>query len=202
MPPLEAQGHFPSGPYRDYKASVWEGGHRVPFVIRWPQVVAAGTVCDQLVQQADIMATLADILETALPPEAGEDSFSMLPLLQGGTTPIRTQAVNTACNGLPSFRDGHWKLVLQADAAAGTDVQLFNLAQDPRESTNLAATEGPRVAAMRTMFEKLITAGRSTPGPAQKNDIRVARYPRPENRSGKKNGKPDPPKPNTLKATP
>jgi arylsulfatase A-like enzyme len=202
VPPLEAQGHFPSGPYRDYKASVWEGGHRVPFVIRWPQVVAAGTVCDQLVQQADMMATLADILEAALPPEAGEDSFSMLPLLQGGTTPIRTQAVNTACNGLPSFRDGQWKLVLQADAAAGTDVQLFNLAQDPRESTNLAATEGPRVAAMRATFEKLITDGRSTPGPAQKNDIRVTRYPRPDTRSGKKNGKPGPETPSSRKSSP
>ena len=94
-------------------------------------------------------------------------------------------------------------------AEAGEDQALlfYRRLQGIRPSTPLiegylAATEGPRVAAMRTMFEKLITAGRSTPGPAQKNDIRVARYPRPENRSGKKNGKPDPPKPNTLKATP
>ncbi|MFM7922641.1 MAG: sulfatase-like hydrolase/transferase, partial [Planctomycetaceae bacterium] len=67
VPPLEAQGHFPSGPYRDYKASVFEGGHRVPFVVRWPQVVSAGQVCSQLVQQADVMATLADIFKVTLP---------------------------------------------------------------------------------------------------------------------------------------
>lgn len=87
VPPLEAQGHFPSGPYRDYKASVWEGGHRVPFVIRWPQTITSGTVCSQLVHQADVMATLADIFQVSLPSAAGEDSFSLLPLLQGARPP-------------------------------------------------------------------------------------------------------------------
>jgi arylsulfatase A-like enzyme len=178
VPPLEAQGHFPSGPYRDYKASVWEGGHRVPFVIRWPQAITSGTVCSQLVHQADVMATLADIFQVSLPSAAGEDSFSLLPLLQGGSTPVRTQAVNTACNGLPSYREGPWKLILQADAAAGTEVQLYNLDQDPREASNLAGSESGRAAAMRQAFERLIVAGRSTPGPIQKNDVRVTRYPR------------------------
>lgn len=178
VPPLEAQGHFPSGPYRDYKASVWEGGHRVPFVIRWPQAITSGTVCSQLVHQADVMATLADIFQVSLPSAAGEDSFSLLPLLQGGSTPVRTQAVNTACNGLPSYREGPWKLILQADAAAGTEVQLYNLDQDPREASNLAGSESGRAAAMRQAFEQLIVAGRSTPGPIQKNDVRVTRYPR------------------------
>ncbi len=75
---LERQGHFPSGPFRDYKASVYEGGHRVPFVVRWPGVTRAGSVCHQLVQQADIMATLAAIPGVSLPENAGEDSFSLL----------------------------------------------------------------------------------------------------------------------------
>lgn len=178
VPPLEAQGHFPSGPWRDYKASVFEGGHRVPFVVRWPQVVSAGNVCSQLVQQADVMATLADIFKVTLPANAGEDSISLLPLLQGSNAPVRTQAVNTACNGLPAYREGSWKLILQPDAAAGTEVQLYHLDEDPREAMNLAGSETDRVAAMRRAFEQVITSGRSTPGPGQKNDVRVTRYPK------------------------
>jgi arylsulfatase A-like enzyme len=195
VPPLEAQGHFPSGPFRDYKASVYEGGHRVPFVIRWPQAITPGTVCSQLVHQADVMATLADILQVPLPPDAGEDSFSLLPLLQGGSTPVRTQSVNTACNGLPSYREGPWKLILQADAAAGTAVQLYNLDQDPREASNMAGREPERAAAMRQAFEQLIVAGRSTPGQSQKNDVRVTRYPKTSTPAAKarKKAKADPP---------
>ncbi|MBM3855957.1 MAG: arylsulfatase, partial [Verrucomicrobia bacterium] len=76
---LERMGHFPSGPLRGYKASMYEGGHRVPFIVRWPGVVRPGSVCDQLVHQADVIATLADILGSSLPANAGEDSFSLLP---------------------------------------------------------------------------------------------------------------------------
>ena len=86
---LKRKGHFPSGPLRGYKADVWEGGHRVPFLVRWPGVVKAGTRCDQLVQQADLMATFAEVLGTTLPDDAGEDSVSLLPLLRGGDRPVR-----------------------------------------------------------------------------------------------------------------
>jgi arylsulfatase A len=64
---MEKQGHFPSGPLRDYKTSVYEGGHRVPFVVKWPGVVKAGSVCKQHVLQADTIATLAEILGFKLP---------------------------------------------------------------------------------------------------------------------------------------
>ena len=80
---LEERGHFPSGPLRGYKGDAWEGGHRVAFVVRWPGVVESGAVCDQLVHQADMMATIAEILETKLPDDAGEDSFSLLAALEG-----------------------------------------------------------------------------------------------------------------------
>jgi arylsulfatase A-like enzyme len=169
---LERQGHFPSGPFRDYKASVYEGGHRVPFVVRWPGVTRAGAVCDQLVQQADIMATLAAILGVPLPDEAGEDSFSLLPLLQGSDQPIRSSAVNTACNGLPSYREGAWKYVATAVP------ELYHLDDDPAESVNLAQTQPERLQEMQAAFEKIIRAGRSTPGAPGKNDVRVVRYPK------------------------
>ncbi|WP_412758359.1 sulfatase-like hydrolase/transferase, partial [Legionella bozemanae] len=70
---LEEKGHFPSGPLRGYKADAWEGGHRVPFIVRFPGFVKPNTRCEMLVQQSDLMATLAEMLETKLPDNAGED---------------------------------------------------------------------------------------------------------------------------------
>ena len=169
---LEKQGHFPSGPLRDYKSSVYEGGHRVPFVVRWPGVVKPGSVCHQLVLQADVIATLAEIFGVTLPDNAGEDSFSLLPLLKGDDRPIRHHAVNTACGGLPSFRDGRWKYV------AAPEPELYDLSEDLAESMNVAPLHPDRVKSMQTAFEKLIRAGRSTPGAPQKNDQRVVRYPK------------------------
>jgi arylsulfatase A-like enzyme len=156
---------------------VYEGGHREPFIVRWPGVVKPGSVCHHYVQQADVMATLAEIWGVKLPDSAGEDSFSFVSLLKGNDQPVRAQGVNTACNGVPSIRQGSWKLVLAADENTGDQVQLFNLESDLAESTNLARQQVERVAQMRALLEKLIIDGRSTPGAAQKNDVRVRRYP-------------------------
>ena len=183
---LERQGHYPSGPLRGYKSDVWEGGHRVPFIVRWPGVVRPGGQCGQLVQQADVLATLADIFGAPLPDNAGEDSFSLLPLLRGQDRPVREHAVNCSMRGVPSLRQGPWKLILAPDSGgwtAGADltqpVQLYNLADDLGETRNLAAAEAPRVTEMQALFERLIAAGRSTPGAPQQNDVAVRRYPQP-----------------------
>lgn len=177
VPEMERQGHFPSGPLRSYKTSVYEGGHRVPFIVRWPGVVKPGSQCDQLVHQADLLATLAEILGATLPANAGEDSFSLLPLLRGGTAPVRENAVSCASAGIPGFRSGSWKLILAPDPKAGTDVELYDLATDLGETTNLAAANPARVAAMTSAFEQLISRGRSTPGADRANDVEVRRYP-------------------------
>ena len=100
---LEKKGHYPSGPLRGYKMDVWEGGHRVPFMIRWPGIVKPGSLCHQLVEQSDIFQTIADILGAKIPDNAGEDSFSLLPLLRGEDKPIRENAVNTSMGGLPEI---------------------------------------------------------------------------------------------------
>ncbi|MFM7603745.1 MAG: sulfatase family protein, partial [Prosthecobacter sp.] len=169
---MEKLGHYPSGPLRDYKTSVYEGGHRVPFVVKWPAVVKPGSVCKQLVLQADTLATMAEILGVKLPDTAGEDSFSLMPLLKGEDRPVRIHAVNTACGGTPSFRDGPWKYVAQIEP------ELYNLDEDLAESMNVAPLHPERVKAMQTAFEKIIRAGRSTLGAPQKNDIKVTRYPK------------------------
>ncbi|MEX0677251.1 MAG: arylsulfatase [Pirellulales bacterium] len=184
---LEARGHFPSGPLRDYKASVYEGGHRVPFVVRWPGVVQLGSVCGQLVHQADLLATMEEILDTTLPENAGEDSVSFLPLLKGQDQPVRTHAVSCACDGTPSLRQGPWKLVFAADEEAQTPVQLYNLDSDLGETKNVAATQPKLVAELRELMEQSIVEGRTTPGARQKNDVKVRRYPRPKPAAKKAN---------------
>jgi len=186
---LEAQGHFPSGPLRGSKADAWEGGHRVPFIVRWPGVVAAGGVNEQLVHQADLLRTFADAIGAELPDNAGEDSFSLLPLLKGELKgeekPIRTRAVSNSINGVPAVRDGHWKYIAAPGSGGwgtGGDqsqpVQLYNLRDDLGETKNLAAEMPTKVAKMQALLEKLITDGRSTPGEKQANDVEVVRFPR------------------------
>ncbi len=180
-------GHYPSGPLRGYKADAWEGGHRVPFIVRWPGVVKAGSVCGQLVHQADLIRTFADVLGVKLPDNAGEDSFSLLPLLKGEDKPIRENAVSASIGGMPAVRSGPWKFIPAPGSGGwgnGGDqsqpVQLYNLADDLGETKNLAAAMPEKVAEMKALLEKLITDGRSTPGAPQKNDVEVVRYPRPE----------------------
>lgn len=186
---LETKGHFPSGPLRGYKADAWEGGHRVPFIVRWPGVVQSNSVCEQLAHQTDLLATLAAVWNTDLPANAGEDSFSLLPLLQGDNQPIRQHAVSASINGVPAVRSGHWKYIPAPGSGGwgkGGDssqpVQLYNLAADLGETNNLAAQQPSRVSEMKALLEQLITRGRSTPGPAQANDVKVRRFPLTPNR--------------------
>ncbi len=179
---LEEKGHFPSGPYRGYKSDVWEGGHRVPFVVRWPGKVKAGSTCDALVQQADIMATLAEVIDIKLPDNAGEDSFSIIPLLKGNKKQLRSNAVNCSIRGIPSLRMGEWKLILDAGSGGWSKgesdekIQLYNLSADPRETTNLANKYPQKVEDMKNLLEELIITGRSTPGKKQENDVEVIRF--------------------------
>ncbi len=180
---LEQLGHYPSGPLRGYKADAWEGGHRVPFIIRWPGVVQPASRCDELVHQADLLATFAEVLDTKLPEGVGEDSFSLLPLLKGSDQPVRTTSVSCSIKGIPSLRVGHWKYI--ADPGSGgwgkggdqsQPLQLYDLANDIGEAHNLAAEQPQRVAEMQDMLEAIIAEGRSTPGKQLPNDVDVRRY--------------------------
>jgi arylsulfatase A-like enzyme len=193
---LEKMGHYPSGPLRGYKADAWEGGHRVPFIVKWPGVAKAGSVCHQLVCQADLMRTFADVFDVKLPDTAGEDSFSLMPLLKGEDKPIRENAVSASIGGTPALRSGAWKYIPAPGSGGwgkGGDqsqpVQLYNLADDLGETKNLAATMPEKVTEMKALLEKLITYGRSTPGALQKNDVEVKRYPAKANERPKRKAK-------------
>ncbi|WP_182864953.1 sulfatase family protein [Rhodopirellula sp. JC639] len=181
---LEKQGHYPSGPLRGYKADAWEGGHRIPMIVRWPGVVEPNRRCDQLVHQADLLATFADVIGADLPDDAGEDSFSLMPLLRGEDRPVRETAVSCSIRGVPSFRRGNWKYIAAPGSGGwgkGGDqsqpVQLYNLAVDLGETKNVAADQPERLDQMQASLEAVIRSGRSTPGPQQPNDVNVRRYP-------------------------
>jgi arylsulfatase A len=175
---LEGKGHFPSGPLRGYKFDAWEGGHRVPFLVRWPGMVAADSRCDQLVHQADIFATVAEILDHKLPPNAGEDSFSLISLFSDPTKPIREMAVSHSANGVPALRLGHWKIIFgnggkSQNGAGKQSAQLYNLADDLGETNNLYDQKTELVTELTTRMRSLVENGRSTLGPVQKNDVPV-----------------------------
>ena len=184
IPELQKAGHEPSYVYRGNKADLYEGGHRVPFIVSWPAKVKPG-VSDALVGQIDFLATFAEITGAAVPATMGEDSVSFLPVLRGEKPTVRQGIVSQSINGSFAFRDGPWKLCLSAGSGGWSSpkpgpeeaglppVQLYDLSKDPGERNNLQAEFPERVASMKAELEKLIARGRSTPGDALKNDVEV-----------------------------
>lgn len=187
IPQLLKAGHDQNYIYRGHKADIYEGGHRVPFVARWPAKVKAGTRCDHIVGQLDILATAAEIVGAKIPMNAAEDSVSFLPmLLDKSAGPIRTSIISQSIGGQFAVRDNHWKLCLcpgsggwssprpgRADLSKLPTMQLFDLSKDPGEQHNLAKSDPARVAAMQRMLQEFIHRGRSTPGPALQNDAEI-----------------------------
>jgi arylsulfatase A-like enzyme len=184
---LLPQGHNPSHVFRGHKADIFDGGHRVPFIVRWPARVKAGTTSDQLVCLTDFMATCAAILGRKLPPNAAEDSISFLPALRGQPAGGGREAVvHHSINGSFAIRQGRWKLNLcpgsggwseprpgRTDTSKLPLVQLYDLSQDIGETRNLASAEPEVVTRLTKLLEQYVADGRSTPGPRQTNAVPV-----------------------------
>ncbi|MEZ4775540.1 MAG: arylsulfatase [Bacteroidia bacterium] len=178
---MEKAGHYSSFIYRGYKADIYEGGHRIPFIARWPGHIPAGTSSNQTTCLTDLMATCADILHIPLAENQAEDSYSMLPALKGnsGETPIREATVHHSVHGNFAIRKGNWKLILAPGSGGWSEpkpgeepedalpFQLYNLETDPRESENLLNQEPQKAEELRQLLISYIQNGRSTPGPAQ-----------------------------------
>jgi arylsulfatase A-like enzyme len=184
LEPFERVGHRVSGPFRGYKADIWEGGHRVPFVARWPKVVEANTRCDLAISLSDLMATCAELVGALLPEDAGEDSVSILPLLRGDSQPVRGESVYHSGSGRFAVFRGPWKLVLCEDGGGywneddrpppgSPPVQLYNLEDDPGERLNLFEEHRYLARELVSYLERVVREGRSTPGPRQENDVPV-----------------------------
>lgn len=184
MKQLRSHGHFPSGPYRGHKADIWDGGHRIPFIVRWPGKVEPGSTSSQTICLTDLFATCGEILGESLPADAGQDSVSFLPALSGGLVDdARTGIVHHSISGHFAYRSGKWKLCL-AKASGGWSkpteksppkngpvAQLYDMESDPGETTNLYQTR-PRVAQrLLAQLESDIVRGRSTPGEHATNDV-------------------------------
>ena len=191
VPDLTPFGHDPSAGYRGVKSDLFEGGHRIPFFARWPGVVAAGSRCDDVVGQLDLLATCADFLGVKLPDDAGEDSESLLPRFRRDSrrvTGTRPALVNHSENGSFAIRQGRWKLLLCPDSGGWSfptsspspwlrpvadsleglpPFQLYDLEVDPTESKNLAMSHPEVVQRLGRLMRELVEQGRSTPGKAQ-----------------------------------
>ncbi|HUW62647.1 MAG TPA: sulfatase-like hydrolase/transferase [Candidatus Bathyarchaeia archaeon] len=173
--------HYSMGQLRGIKRDTWEGGHRVPFLARWPGRTSPGTIRDEILCLTDLMATVAAVVGAELPEDAGEDSYSMFPALVGEklSSPIREATVHHSCSGRFAIRKGRWVFI---DAPTGDDNkeplwfkkergyvphdqpgELYDLSRNLTESTNVYA-ENPEIAGdLKTLLEKYKREGRSTP---------------------------------------
>lgn len=184
FPELEKVNHDPSYIYRGHKADIYEGGHRVPFIVHWPEKIKNARITSTTICTTDLMATLADLVDYELPDEAGEDSFSFLSLLTGENegSPLREVTVHHSIDGSFAIRKEEWKLILcpgsggwsfprTADELEGLPtMQLYNLESDPGEEQNLISSYPAKVQEMKSLLSEYIKKGRSTPGEPQKND--------------------------------
>ena len=185
IPALIAKGHKPNGDWRGHKADIYEGGHRIPFIVRWPGKVKAGSSSNSTVVASDFYKTAAEILNSSknIPNDAAEDSFSFLPdLLQKGKT-TRTTSIHHSIGGAFAMRHGNWKLILapgsggwsapkgKAAWKANPDgIQLYDLKSDPSEKNDVHKTNPKIVEKLVTLLHTEIRNGRSTPGKPVDNE--------------------------------
>jgi arylsulfatase A len=165
-------GHAAAGGLRGMKADAWEGGHRMPFIVRWPGRVKAGTVSDQTICFTDLLATFADICGVELPTGAGPDSFSFLPVLEGRQPkgrPIRGPIVMQAgSSSAMMIRSGDWKLINQLGSGGFSKPssskpgpgdpagQLYNLRDDLAETNNLYLKHPEIVSSLEAEMQRIV----------------------------------------------
>lgn len=157
--------------YRGTKADIWEAGHRVPFFVRWPGQIRSGSFGRETVCVTDIFATLADVVGESLPENAAEDSFSLLPLLRGGTWErSRAPVIHHSSAGMFAIRDGRWKLVAgngsggrekPSGKAFGRPYQLYDLEADPSEKRNVYDQHPVVANRLEQALERIRSRGRS-----------------------------------------
>jgi arylsulfatase A len=183
---LIEKGHNPSSIFRGHKADIYEGGHRVPFIVKWPAGIKPGLVCKEIICTTDLFRTFASITGYKVEKNEGEDSYDLSPLFDDPSpeNPLREATVHHSINGSFAIRQGFWKLIMCPGSGGWSyptpkevkdmkdlpAIQLYNLSIDPGESNNLAAENSKKVLELKTLLTHYIRNGRSTPGIAQIND--------------------------------
>lgn len=168
--------HRANADWHGEKADIWEAGHRIPFIVRWPGHVRPGAVNSELGCLSDFMATVAAVTGSPLPDNAAEDSYNLLPVLLGkNSKPVRPDVIHHSNGGVFSLRRGNWKLeeglgsggfslpVTVEPAAGGPTGQLYDLAKDPAELHNLYQKRPDVVDTLATLLQKYKTQGHTRP---------------------------------------
>ena len=181
---LAQQGHKVSAHLRGSKADIWDGGHRIPFIARWPGKIETGSTCDQLICLTDLFATVGDILRQPVPESTCEDSVSFLPALPGQKIRSTRQGViHHSFSGHFAYRQDKWKLILARASGGWTSpkeneaspdapkAQLYDLTNDPGETTNLYTQKPDLAQRLLAQLKADVTSGRSTSGDVAANDV-------------------------------
>ena len=178
--------HDGARPWRGVKRDQWEGGHRVPFIARWPKKIKDGSTSAQTICLTDVMATCAALTGATIPPNAAEDSYNILPVLlgQAGDKPVREYTLHQTISLALAIRHGNWKYLdhkgsggnnygregewgmkqfALPERAPDAPGQLYDLAKDPGETTNLYNEYPEIVKALKGKLEEYKTSGRSAP---------------------------------------
>ena len=180
---LARVGHKPSYVFRGHKADIYEGGHRIPLLVRWPARIRPGIKTDETVCLIDLLATCADILGSELPEDAGEDSVSNLAVWTGAPLDgsLREATVHHSIDGSFSIRKGKWKLEMCPGSGGWSyprpgkeceglpPIQLYDLSADIGERRNVYHEHPETVAELKLLLTRYVENGRSTPGARQGN---------------------------------
>ncbi len=179
---LESKGHSPSGIFRGEKADIFEGGHRVPFIVKWPKKIKKGSVSDETICTTDFYATCADIVAMKMQDNEGEDSFSMVPLFDQSTAQNfkRENTIHHSGQGYFSIRKDNYKFIFfKGGGGYGNrevknldelpKFQLYDLEKDPAETNNLYGQYPDLEKELIATFKNVVSNGRSTVGKVQKN---------------------------------
>ncbi len=177
----DTYNHYSSLNFKGGKRDIYEGGHRVPFMMRWPGVIEAGRQVDIPVCQTDYFATIAEIVGAEIPESAGEDSYSLYPVLKSENydATLRGPVIHHSVTGHFAIRDGKWKLnMLRGSGGSLKPVfiepgegeplyELYNLEEDPGETTNLYFEHPEIVEKLKQEITGIVKEGRTTPGKPQ-----------------------------------
>jgi len=187
FPLLREKGHSPSAVYRGYKADIYEGGHRVPLIVRWPGHIEEGRKTNALACLTDVYSTLETITGQPRQPTGGEDGYSLVPVFEGKETSGRDTLVSHSISGHFAIRQGNWKLCLAHGSGGWSSprepaaikqglpaMQLYNLSSDPGEQENLVESHPEKVKHLLELLEHQVQQGRCTPGEKVANDRKVA----------------------------
>lgn len=159
------EDHSANYQWRGTKADVWEGGHRVPFFVRWPKQIKAGVRVEDAVCLTDVLATVGDLIDSDLPKGAGQDSFSFASQLKGEKGAVRPGVINHSASGTFAIRKGPWKLILGSGSGGRQHPKgkrfekpyhLYHLGEDPGETRNLIEEKEKVANEMEAEFEQIV----------------------------------------------